>query len=359
MTGRERFAGIMSFRPVDRLPAMQVEPFEKPAVERWRGEGLPADRAPEDYLGLEQVLYVGGAGIYPDPPFEVRVLSEEAGYRTETTALGATVRRRIDFPTTFYGHLDHPIRTRRDWDLYRQRLRTGTPGRLRADLTPEAIRAFNESPRPVGLSFFPFFFRLGFYTMGMERFLTAFYEEPDLVREMFAAAGELLVEALRPVLGVIRVDFAQFTEDLAGKNGPLVSPRTYREFWSPWQVPLLRLLRDHRVPVIAHWSAGKLEPLLPEIMAQGFNCIGPLERLAGMDPLEVRRRHGRGLLLMGGISKEALLAGPAAIDREIERLLPLVREGGFIPMLDDMVPAECPLGHYRHLVEAIRGIRTG
>jgi uroporphyrinogen decarboxylase len=62
------------------------------------------------------------------------------------------------------------------------------------------------------------------------------------------------------------------------------------------------------------------------------------------------------LRLGGNISKEALIAGPAAIDREIARLMPLVRDGGFVPALDDMVPLEVPLTHYRYLIEAIRAI---
>jgi hypothetical protein len=61
--------------------------------------------------------------------------------------------------------------------------------------------------------------------------------------------------------------------------------------------------------------------------------------------------------LGGNIAKEAVLQGPRAIDREIERLTPLIREGGFLPALDDMPPAECPFAHYRHLIERLQAIR--
>jgi len=357
MTPRDRFCRLMTYQSVDRVPAMQVEPFEQPAIEQWRKEGLPADQSPQTFLGIESVNFVPGAGVCPDPPFEIKILAEDSESRTETTYMGAVVRRLNVSPTTFYGHVDHPIKTRDDWRAYRERLRPNTPRRMRTDLTVDAIRAFNESEEPVGLTFFPFFFRLGFYTMGMEQFLTAFHDDPDMIHEMFAAAADLVTHALRPILGTIRIDFAYFVEDIGFKNGPLVSPQTYAEFWAPHQGPLLDLLRSHGVPVIAHWSAGNIEKLLPEIIRQGFNCIGPLERMAGMDPIDLRQRHGPQLRLMGGLSKEALLAGPAAIDSEIQRLTPLIRQGGFIPMLDDMVPSECPLAHYRHLIETLKTIR--
>jgi uroporphyrinogen decarboxylase len=176
-----------------------------------------------------------------------------------------------------------------------------------------------------------------------------------MIHEMFSAASRLVLAALGPILGRVRVDFAYFCEDLAFKNGTLVSPRMYAEFWSPYQRPIIERLREHGVPVIAHWSSGQLEPLLPELLAQGFNCIGPVERLAGMDAADLRRRYGKDLLMIGNIAKEALLAGPAEIDREIERLGPLIRQGGFLPNLDDMTPMECPLSHYRHLIRRLRG----
>lgn len=45
-----------------------------------------------------------------------------------------------------------------------------------------------------------------------------------------------------------------------------------------------------------------------------------------------------------------------AIDREIQRLMPVIREGGYLPALDDVVPPEVPLEHYRYFVNALRHV---
>jgi uroporphyrinogen decarboxylase len=193
--------------------------------------------------------------------------------------------------------------------------------------------------------------------MGMERFLTTFHDDPEMLHDMFGHCGSFLLRWLEPILRVVKIDFAVFGEDLAGKNGPLLSPRMYAEFWHPYQDPIIRMLRDHGVEVICQWSAGQFDVLLPEMMAQGFTCTWPLERIAGMDGIDLRHRYSRKLLLGGNIAKEALLAGPEAIDREVVRLMPLIRDGGFIPALDDMVPMECPFRHYRHMIEKLRAIR--
>jgi uroporphyrinogen-III decarboxylase len=359
MTNRERFLRLMRYEPVDRLPVMALEPFEKPAVDRWHREGLPPEQTPVEFLGMAKLVYAGGVGLHPIPAFEEEILAEDSEYVVTRTAMGTTVRSYKAAPTTFYGHIDHPVKTRADWELYKARLDPDAPQRLAGLLGSETVGRLNASDDAVGLCFWPFFFRLGFYTMGMERFLTAFHDEPDLIHDMFSHSSRLVLALLPRILGAVKVDFAVFAEDLAGKNGPLVSPRTYAEFWYPYQDPVVRMLRDAGVPVICQWSAGQFDELLPSLLEHGFNCAWPLERMAGMDARALRKSHGRRLLLTGNIAKEAVIEGPQAIDREIERLMPLIREGGFLPALDDMPPMECPFSHYRYMIQRLQDIRLG
>jgi hypothetical protein len=357
MTPRERFRRLFRYEPVDRLPVLALEPYETSAIERWRREGLPQDVNPVDYLGMSRLVHLPVAWAGPVPSFEERIIAEDAVSVTTTTWMGATVRSMKENPSLFYGHLDHPVKTRGDWDAYRQRLDPASPERLPADWESAVVPRLNAAPDPVGICLFPCFFRFCFYAMGMERFLTAFYEDPDLMHQVFADLSALMCGMLRRVLGRVQVDYALFAEDLAGKNAPMVSPQLYAQFWHPHQDPILALLREHGVPLICQWTAGQHEVLLPDMLGHGFNCTWPLEVAAGMDALALRRRFGRDLRLGGNIPKEAVIAGPAAIDRELERLLPLIRAGGFLPALDDMASPDMPFAHYRYLIEQLQAIR--
>lgn len=360
MNNRERFLSLMNYQPVDRLPVVDLEPLEELAMKQWRTEGLPQGVDHIRFLGMSELVQTGGVRVQPIPKFEEKILSEEEEYFSQVTELGATVRRRKDAPNTFYGHTDFPIKTRKDWEEYRKRLNPADSAqRLEGILEPGNVKRLNASADPVGLGFFPYFFRFGFYTMGMEGFLTAFYEEEDLIHEMFEQAASVLTANLQMILENVNIDFAHFCEDLAGTHGPLVSPAIYDKFWAPHQKPILKILKEAGVRVICMWSAGRFEELIPTMMDHGFNCTWPVERNAGMNPIDLRRRFGRGLLLGGGISLRALIEGPEAIDSEIEELMPLIEEGGFIPALDDMVPLECPFSHYRHMVERLKAIRLG
>jgi len=346
----------MAYEPVDRLPVLALEPYEPTAIERWRKEGLPEGVRPEDFLGMSRLVHLP-VSFGPIPGFEQRVVSEDDEYEVVTSNMGATVRRRKDNPTMFYGHIDHPVKTRADWAQYKQRFNTSSPGRIAKDWTSAVVPRLNASENPVGLCIFPFFFRHCFYSMGMERFLSAFYEEPDLMHDIFSHLGRFVMETIRPVLETVKLDYALIAEDLSGKNGPMISPRIYEEFWYPYQDPIVRMLRDHGVPLICQWTAGQFGVLLPGMMEHGFNCTWPLEAMAGMDARALRKRFGRELRMGGNIAKEAVIAGPEAIDREIERLMPLIREGGFIPALDDMASPDMPFSHYRYMIEKLQAIR--
>ena len=345
----------MRYEPVDRPPVLALEPFEQTAIERWRREGLPATVHPVEFLGMSELVYVP-LRWGPIPAFEPKVISEDDQYVVEVSNMGAAIRRRKDNPSMFYGHVDHPVKTRDDWQEYRQRFQASSPGRLPDDWREAVIPRLNASRDPVGICFFPFFFRLGFYSMGMERFLTAFYDEPELMHDVFSHWSRFAIEMIRPALGAVKLDFAIFAEDLAGKNGPLVSPSIYDEFWRPYQDPIVDMLRDHDVPVICQWSAGEFEALLPGMMDHGFNCTWPLEAMAGMAAPALRERFGRRLLMGGNIPKEAVISGPESIDREIERLMPLIRGGGFLPALDDMASPDMPFSHYRYMIERLQSI---
>ena len=65
----------------------------------------------------------------------------------------------------------------------------------------------------------------------------------------------------------------------------------------------------------------------------------------------LRARHP-GLLLMGGIDCGLLGRSPdlGRLQADLERLLPLMRSGGFFPCLDCRGPSEIPLAKYRAYV---------
>ena len=54
----------------------------------------------------------------------------------------------------------------------------------------------------------------------------------------------------------------------------------------------------------------------------------------------MRESCGKGLRAVGGMNKNIFALGTAEIDKEIERLRPMIEMGGFIPCPDHRIPPE-------------------
>jgi uroporphyrinogen decarboxylase len=92
-------------------------------------------------------------------------------------------------------------------------------------------------------------------------------------------------------------------------------------------------------------------PYIPEFIEIGIDCLNPLEVKAGMDPIAIKRQYGDRLVLNGGINA-VLWDDTEAIDAEMRRVIPVVKErGGYIFSSDHSVPSSVSLENFRHIVE--------
>ena len=83
----------------------------------------------------------------------------------------------------------------------------------------------------------------------------------------------------------------------------------------------------------------------------GINVCDPIEVAAGNDIVAFRRAFGRDMAYRGGVDKRAMAKGGAALRAEIDRLRPVVEDGGYVPGCDHGVPPDVSWSNY---VETVR-----
>jgi len=71
---------------------------------------------------------------------------------------------------------------------------------------------------------------------------------------------------------------------------------------------------------------GDVTEVIPWLEEAGIEGCLPLERMAGVDVVEIRRRHPRWKMI-GGFDKTVTHLGEQRIRRELDRLLPVMRSG--------------------------------
>jgi uroporphyrinogen decarboxylase len=112
------------------------------------------------------------------------------------------------------------------------------------------------------------------------------------------------------------------------------------------------------LPIIFH-SDGLVEPLLPDLIEAGIDCLQPLEVKAGMDLLRVKQRFGGRIALIGGMDARVLETNdPAAVRAELEAKLPgAMAGGGYVLQVDHSVSNRVDYATYKFFLET--GLRLG
>ncbi len=325
----ERFTRAMSFQPVDRLPVVEWAGFWNLTLERWRREGLPGNlkdhAAIREYLGLDpwQQLWIRTRGVgFPRLPKDVPAVSTEEDYERLIPHL---------YPEPAFDPA--PVR---QW-AERQR---------RGDLVVWiSLDGFFWFPRTL---------------FGIEAHLYAFYDKPALMRRMNEDLLRFHLRVLDEFCRICVPNFMTFGEDMSYNHGPMISKALFDEFLAPAYRRIEPVLRERGILTIVD-SDGDVAPLIPWLEEVGLEGILPLERRAQVDAPALRRRHPRWRMI-GAFDKTVMHLGEAALRAEFERLLPLMRSGGYIPACDHQTPPEVSLADYRLYVRllseyAVKGAR--
>ncbi len=360
MNARERFNSIMHFQPVDRIPLWSVEAVMEEAIRQWIRDGLfPIGMSLSDVFKLDPKETIQ-LDTDPLPAYVQRTIDEDDRWRTTIDQYGFQVRtsKAQSVGPKIYYYLSGTVSNRRDWEELRRRYDPADPLRRPRSWGPELIEYYNRATCPVGLriDWGPGRGVKNGYAMGLERFLETVMDDPGLVKDMLDFWAEFVIEAARDLVSTCRIDYVFFSEDGIGyKNSSLVSPKIYRALWIPAMRRVADFLHSHGIDVIGHYSSGCTLPLIPLLLDIGVNLHFPLEVAAGMDAPDLRRRFGRDILLIGNVSRQALMDGPPAVEREFYAKVPaLMANGGYIPAVDDAIMPDISFQSYRHYLDLVR-----
>ncbi len=322
MTPRERFRRTLAFeRCPDRLPLVEWAAWWDLTIARWKTEGLPPDVDWDQSLAffdLDPLVLIGAAGgpVGELPAGVPRIVASEADY----TAL----RPYLFSDAAIAGAVAQ---------AQQQRAR-----HERGDI---AIRVWLD-----GYFWFP---RTLF---GIEEHLLAFYDQPALMHRMNADLADFNVRVIDAICAVLQPEMVGFAEDMSYNHGPMLSRACFDEFLLPYYRRTVPAIQRHGVKVLVD-TDGDVTSMIPWLLDAGIEGVYPLERQAGVDVARLRREFPR-LLMMGGFDKLTMSRGEAAMRTEFERLLPVMRSGGFIPSVDHQTPPEVSLENYRTYMRLFR-----
>lgn len=375
MTLRERYRRAMFFQKLDQLPNFEFGYWAETLTE-WHQQGLPASVSDEKsayrYFGIEnwKNAPVNTMGLIP--AFEYKVLKEDDKYITYRDAAGFTAQINKVGHKSIPHYIDFPIKDRADWESFRERLKpdassapaTGTefasggPSAYAATVSRvpsnwnELAAEYNRRDYPLGISIGSMI-GIPRNWIGFENICYMVHDEPELLEEIVEHLCCLTCDTLSRVLPDVEFDFASGWEDICFNSGPIVGVDFMRDVVTPRYKRITNLLRKHGCQIAWTDCDGDIKPIVDCFLNGGINCMFPVEVHGGSDPVELRRRHPD-LRMQGGFCKMVLAKDRTAILAEMQRLLPLVKDGGFIPGVDHRVQADVPYKNYLYYLKLKR-----
>jgi uroporphyrinogen decarboxylase len=194
-------------------------------------------------------------------------------------------------------------------------------------------------------------FTLSWMLMGFEHFCLNVALNPDLVRKVVAQVARIQLAGVREIVQIPNVAAIWAVDDLAFGNGPMLSPKAFRQFLFPWYEELGSLCRDHSMFFFFH-SDGLLWPLMEDLISLGVDALHPIDPTC-MDIEQVKEQVGDRICIIGNISNELLLTGTPDEVAELTkaRLKALAPGGGYCLAAGNSVPNWAKIENYRAMIE--------
>jgi hypothetical protein len=360
-----RYYRVYTYQPTDRVPDIEFGYWPQ-TIRRWLKEGLPAELASEknlydspkvdQFFGLDQDKQDVGCDLrlFMSPAFPEEIIEHRGPITVMRDGAGIIAEQYTseEDQSSIPHYIRFPVETPDDWKAMKERFRLDDPARRIPPADIEAVRE-GQGTKLVGAGGCGFYGQLRNW-MGMENLSCAFFERSAMIHEMVEHLADLITHQLDSLPEDIFIDHMGWWEDMASKNGPLVGPDMFREFLQPGYHQVMQAVRKRGCVLGVVDCDGNPHDIVQNWLEEGVNIMFPLEVAAGVDPYAWRKEFGLELRLRGGIAKEPLVRGGKAIDRELDRIRPLLEQGGYIPHLDHRVPPDIPFKHYCEYLEKKR-----
>ena len=355
MKNRELYLALMNYEKVDRMPIIHWAGWPE-TRRRWLQEGLPEKVSQAEFFGAAPLNYPIDINLGLFPAFEEETLEDTEEYRIFRQSDGVIAQhwKKRDCIPHF---VDFTIKGTegQGWSEYKKRLQPDKK-RIPADFF-ERIEKAKSADSVVSVNTASM---IGWIRnwVGVENLAYIAYDNRDLLKEMSDTITDLVLWSLDEILPKVKIDTGWGWEDICFKNGPLLSPDIFKEVAVPNYKRIAEKLRSHGVKQYLVDCDGLVDALLPHWLDAGVNTMFPLEiGTWNADSAEYKKRFGKELRIFGGINKNQFGKGKEAIDAEIKRRLPVMKEGGFVPLPDHLIPPDVSLDNYRYYLDALRKVR--
>jgi uroporphyrinogen decarboxylase len=327
MTGKERVLTALSLQQPDRVPLYIHGINEAPiiGIGRRLTEGLPEVKEFHEMTDQEKAKLLDTLFLIHEEFGVDGFTSFEIGHEQEIDANHVRDDWGVVYTRSPHGlpvPTGHPVASLRQLEAY-EPPRPKREHLLLLDLGRERFKG-NVALFWLMRGTFVRSWRLA----GMANLMCKMVDEPEFVHRLARMTLEFNLEML-DLLAEAGLDVLVVEDDIAQTKAPLISPRHFAEFVSPYNRKLVARAKELGLKVVRH-SDGNLWQLLDMLLANGYDGLNPLEPHAAMHLKAVKAYCGDKICLLGNIDCLDLLprGTPAQVEAAVREAIEDAGAGG-------------------------------
>jgi uroporphyrinogen decarboxylase len=189
--------------------------------------------------------------------------------------------------------------------------------------------------------------------MGAEVFFNALETDEELAAAVFAKVGKIQFDTFQRLVEHPCVGAVFNPDDIAHNTGLLVNPKYLRKYVFPWYKKMGDICRDRGIGFVYH-SDGDCTETLQDLVDCGFHGFHPIQPNC-MDIVEVKKKWGKSLCLLGNINLDSTLTlgTPEDVRAEVyERIRVIGPGGGYMVASSNSIPDYVPIDNMKALLNA-------
>jgi len=370
MNTRERIKAILNYEKSDKLPALHFgywyETLAKWAEEghismdvamSW-GESKEADAELNKIIGWDQDF--GYAANLCDmnlrPVFDSEVLAEFEDDSKHVRGYDGVVLLQKPEAGSIPAEIEHILVDRKSWEQhYLPRLQFTEDRYINNQGMIDYINADRDFYFSIVAGSIYGTIRNWIGVVGTSYMLA---DDPDLLKEIIDTFADLQYKCVEKTLAITsNFDGASMWEDICFNYGPLINPKIFAQWCGPHYKKLTDLLAKYGITRVHLDCDGLIDELVPIWVENGVNIMFPIEvGTWGGSLSNFRQKLGKKVKGVGGMDKKVFALDYKAVDKEIERLRPIIEMGGYIPCPDHRIAPDAKFDNVKYYVEKIKEI---